>query len=362
MKIIIKVVRKVARVRIDLDVLLFIIVGTVSLNIIIRGNIMDTLDVVLIALLGVSEVLALIPGVKSNSLFTWIVNILKKVTGKSKIKTLLMLLCIIAIGYLFSEVVQSAAGIMLAAFTLVGYSETITTEDTTEKIAAIPDVHVKTEGDNIIIPSLNKILGYFAIGGNMALPQLESPSLRRLALIDISPFEVSDLPASPPHPVIRPESIIELVEDESLRAYCQNSDAADAVERVFVWLTDDVIAPVRGSVHTVRATFNITATAEEWSDGALTLDQSLPAGSYHLVGARCQDAVGVAFRMVFIGGIWRPGGICAGSSSVFDSPNFRAGGLGVWGTFRHDQLPSIEVLRNAAGSTGVIYLDIIKVS
>lgn len=41
-------------------------------------------DVILIitALLAVSEVLALIPGLKSNSVFTLLVNILRKIIGR----------------------------------------------------------------------------------------------------------------------------------------------------------------------------------------------------------------------------------------------------------------------------------------
>lgn len=44
--------------------------------------IMDNLAVILTALLAISEVLALIPGIKSNSVFTFIVNVIKMLMPK----------------------------------------------------------------------------------------------------------------------------------------------------------------------------------------------------------------------------------------------------------------------------------------
>jgi len=43
---------------------------------------MDTITIILVALLAVSEVLALIPQVKANSVFQTIWNLLKTMTGK----------------------------------------------------------------------------------------------------------------------------------------------------------------------------------------------------------------------------------------------------------------------------------------
>ena len=321
---------------------------------------MDTLDLILIACLSVSEILALIPAIKSNSIFTFLVNILLKLAGKNNIKMFVYAIIAIGVGYALNAYMGMLTGVALAMFTLVGFSETIASEDTTELIAAIPDVHVKTSGDDITVPDLNKLLGYYAIGNTIFAPQLASPSLRRMVNIDISPYELSDLPVHPPDPIYKPESVIALDEDEALNAYAQNSSATDAVLRVLIWLTDDNITPMKGDIYTIKATYTITATAEAWSSGALVLGQSLPTGVYTVVGARCVDAAGIAFRFVFIGYTWRPGSICVPSEASIEVPYSRYGDLGAWGSFRHDQVPSIELLRNAAGSTGTVYMDLIK--
>ena len=43
----------------------------------------DTFTVIVVALLALSEALALIPSVKANSVFQLVVNLLKKLSGKS---------------------------------------------------------------------------------------------------------------------------------------------------------------------------------------------------------------------------------------------------------------------------------------
>jgi hypothetical protein len=323
---------------------------------------MENLDMILIALLSVSEVLAVLPWFKGNGILDYAIKILRKLTGK---KLLLFLLLGVAASLLINDVYNGltmVSPVILSTFTLVGFSETITSEDVTELIDAIADPHVKTSGNDITVPELNKVLGYYAIGATIFAPQLASPSLRRLALLDVSPYELNDLPVFEPDPIFKGESLIELDEDESLNAYCQNSSATDAVCRMLVWLSDGNVTPITGQIYTIKATGTVTATAEAWSSASLTLSQSLPTGTYQLVGARCVDAAGVAFRFVFIGGTWRPGGICVASEEKKDWKYSRYGMLGEWGSFRHDQVPSIELLRNAAGSTFTLYMDVIKTS
>lgn len=46
-----------------------------------RGGKMDNLHIILLALLALSEALALIPGLKSNSVFQLVVNIVKMLAG-----------------------------------------------------------------------------------------------------------------------------------------------------------------------------------------------------------------------------------------------------------------------------------------
>lgn len=246
-------------------------------------------------------------------------------------------------------------------FTIAGFSESVPATTTSQKLAAIPDEHIKTEGDDIVIPEFNKLLGVMGIGGTIQNVQLASPSLRTLALIDVSPVENQALPSYPPDPVINGESFIDLLEDESLNGYAGNSSGGAVQESIIVWLSDNNVNPVVGKIYTIKATATAPATAYEWASSNLTLSQSLPVGNYQLVGARCEQANTLCFRFVFIGGIWRPGMVSVASINDKDPLYARRGMLGTWGNFAHNRVPSVEFFGDGTGGAASVYLDLIKI-
>jgi hypothetical protein len=245
-------------------------------------------------------------------------------------------------------------------FTIVGWQENVPLATTQQAITALPDEHVRTEGDNIVVPDLNKIVGYYGIGVDIQNVQLSSPELRRIAELDVAPVEITSLPTFPPDVVARPESPINLALDEQLQARCGNSNAGAQDEAVFVMLASGPIVPIHGDIHTILATATAPATANLWANAQLTLSQELPAGDYDLVGARCEQANSRIFRFVFIGGTWRPGTVCVGAISGRDVGYSRYGAMGVWGTFKHNQPPSVDFFGDGVGGAARIYLDIIK--
>lgn len=246
-------------------------------------------------------------------------------------------------------------------FTMFGYTELVTAATTSEKLTAIPDEHVKTEGDTVVIPELNKLLGFLAVGTDIRNVQLASPSLRRLAVIDVAPVENVDLPVFPPYPIFKNHGLITLDIDEQLTAYAGNSNVADKQESVLVLVSDNSVDRLDAEIFTIKATATAPATAYAWASGQLTLAQELPIGNYQLVGARCEQAKTIAFRFVFIGGIWRPGGFAVATIDATDPAYQRYGMLNVWGTFAHNRVPSVEFFGDGTGGAAVLYLDIVKV-
>jgi hypothetical protein len=176
----------------------------------------------------------------------------------------------------------------------------------------------------------------------------------------VAPVENAALPAYPPDPVIVGESFLELREDEALNAYAGNSNAGAQQESVLVFLSDDNVSQVSGRIHTIKATATAPATSYAWAGAQLTLAQSLPVGDYQLVGARCEQANTLSFRFVFIGGIWRPGMVAVGGINAKDPKYARRGMLGIWGTFAHNRVPSVEFFGDGTGGSAVLYLDLIK--
>ena len=249
-------------------------------------------------------------------------------------------------------------------FTLVGYYD-LTEHTALAEVAAIADPHVRVSGNDIYVPSWNKIGIVVAGGAKMTQCRLQSPSLRRLANQRIAPVHTVALPlASVEIPRVFDYHLNPRTLDvaEALNAFCVNGAVTGNEEWVLIWLMD-VIAPLpAGEIFSIEGTLTVTGVKGNWVNGALTFSQTLPAGRYALVGMRSEDSAVVAARCVFPDIAARPG--CLGSVSYAgaDNPLFRQGRLGNWGEFEHDAPPSIDVLCNAAGSvTPEIVFDLIQV-
>lgn len=247
-------------------------------------------------------------------------------------------------------------------FTLVGFSESQDTAGALTYVAALQDQHVRVEGDNVIVPSaLANLAGAYALGPTLLQAQVETPSLRRTLLLDLPVFEVGALPADHTKIFDLFYNPLPLDPTEPLRFRVAEGAAGAEREYGLVWLTDGKLAPVGGEIFTVRGTLSGTAVANAWTNLALTIGQTIPAGDYQVVGFSAHSANMIAARLVFVGGAARPGVLGAASEDFIFNPLFRRGGLGVWGEFEHSQPPTVDVLCSAADSSFVVYLDLLKV-
>lgn len=249
-------------------------------------------------------------------------------------------------------------------FQLCGYHEELTTA-VLAYITALPDPTLRIVGDDLIVPDgINNLMGAFALGPTISQAQLLSPSLRRLALQDLSPVNVGAEPVTGGLWSTfadwwdRP---ITLDVSEALNAQInQTAPGADHAS-VLVWLGSGIDPVPAGQMFTVRCTNADTLDVYEWTNGALTFTQALPAGRYALVGASAKSAGLIAFRMVFPGGNWRPGQI--GCDAVGDEclVRFRYGNAGSWGEFEHDLPPTVDFLSVSADSAQIVHLDLVQV-
>lgn len=244
-------------------------------------------------------------------------------------------------------------------FTLIGYSESQDSAVLTN-IAALADQHVNVSGDDVIVPKLSLLLGYYFNGVNFTQGQISSPSLRRRTLVDVEPADLNAEPLSPASFHDLWDSPVALVPNEALNTLMAEDAAGASRVNALIWLGDGTDAPIEAKdVFTVRATGTTTLVANAWTAVPLTLSQSLPAGRYQLVGLRGQAAGLIAARVVFIGGIWRPGVIGFDTDGDLDVPRFRTGNAGVFGEFQHNILPQIECLSVSADTAEVFHLDLL---
>jgi len=258
-------------------------------------------------------------------------------------------------------------------FTTVAYSalEVAVTLVMTPK-PPIADPHVTIDGFNVVVPKeVNKLLGSYMSYGNGIAPgvgvcwgQLQSPGLRRNFNQDISRMHDTVADVTDAEVQMYPDSPLALDADEGLQAWTAHPALALAYSSVGVFLCDGPAVPVTGEIRTIRYTSVCVPVYGVWTLGVLGVVQQLPMGSYAVVGARVFNPIDCGlFRLIFTGYDWRPGGIITHSVMTNEPEIFRAGNLGVWGTFDWMHLPRIEVLATnlAPAVNPTVYLDLLKI-
>jgi hypothetical protein len=251
----------------------------------------------------------------------------------------------------------------MSRFGLVAWSQSVDTSGVLTPVAALADQSVRVNGNDIIVPTgLQNLIAAYGLGPSITRGQLASPSLRRYLNPEIAPLDVNTLPTPPIGLMQLWDNPILLDAEEALDANFAESGAGAARGTIGAWLADGPIEQVTGDIRTVRVTATTTLIANAWTNAALTFDQTLPAGTYQCVGARFFSTNGQLFRLVFVAGEFRPGGIMMQNASQDDPDVFRYGKMGVWGEFKHNTPPTVDFLANGADTAETGVLDLVKIS
>ena len=249
-------------------------------------------------------------------------------------------------------------------WTVVGYSESVDQAASYNAMNALPDSHVTVVGTRIYIPTLSYLFGYAINNEGTAYcgAYFDSPSLRRVALLDAATVASSITSVGKPEANIFPLSPVKLSPNEGIECYICDNPAAAAEQSALIFLSDGLIAPVSGEIFTVQATAAITRVANAWANGAITFRQTLPVGRYQVVGARCWGTNLNYFRFVPVGYAYRPGGIACNTAAMQEPEIQRYGGLGVWFEFDSITPPTLDIYGNAACTAQTLQMDLIKIA
>jgi len=251
------------------------------------------------------------------------------------------------------------------AHTIVLFQADHTHDGTFLTVAPIGDPTIREEGNFIYLKHLLNIIGGNGFGGVGATRMyFESPELRKVNYFEVTPLEVVLLPTECIDQRIQPDSPITLPESEPIRCLLEGGAGAVGYVTGVLWLSDGIISPVTGDIFHSRLTATITEVAGVWVQGEMVWDQPLPVGRYAIVGARCESVDdGVAFRLISLDQVHRPGGLCVVGPECPDLREQRNGGLGTWMEFDHDSPPQLEVASTVGGdAVQEITLDLIKLS
>ena len=184
--------------------------------------------------------------------------------------------------------------------------------------------------------------------------QLSTPWIRpiNLAIVPLDEANMADYSANP--------LMIRGLEELQLEGYQTTGGAA--VVAAIAGLSSSPVGPApSGDVIAMRGTGATTVTAGAWSNCAMTWQDTLPNGTYAVVGLEAIGATAISARLIFEDQVDRPGCLGQGLVSGNGPPLFRHGGLGIWGRFNAYRIPSVEFLCNAADTAQEVYLHFVRI-
>jgi len=248
-------------------------------------------------------------------------------------------------------------------FTCAAWSESLDPAGVFVGQAAIPDQHMRVEGDSLFIQEYNLLLGGYACDGSVAgLHRFVSPSLRRVNSWYLNPVEQALVAAALPQHCVSAKNGVMLDPNEQLQTEYNANPAGAEQCATLVVLADSRITPVEGQIHTIRFQVTAALVVDTWAFSEIDFIDELPVGSYDIVGGGIVAATGFAFRFVPTGAHNRPGGPCSTVIELVANDVFRYGRLGVWCSFEQIRPPGVEIAcTTAAGSaTYEGFMDVIR--
>lgn len=232
-------------------------------------------------------------------------------------------------------------------------------------LTPVTDSLVSVQNNRFLFPMRAQIGALLINVPDGTRARLNTPMYRNIALPEIYPVKITAENGTNP-PIAGPLwGTLEIPMNDEFGIDVSRAVATAADSFAGIWYAPAMTPASRGPIITMRATATIVLTVGTWVSANLTFDQSLPNGTYEVVGmqATCGDAMFA--RLIFPGGInFRPGVPVVEAYGSYVNPQlFRFGSFGSYGRFVSTAQPLIEVMGHTAGSEpGEYLLDLIKVA
>lgn len=226
------------------------------------------------------------------------------------------------------------------------------------QLTALSDPFFQVSGTAMRPPRDVRVLGAGAGGSGLTHGRLEAAGLLRVAYPGVVPLNGAvTVAAGLPRVMDNTDRPLMLTGGEDVYFAVKNGGAAATFGLLLVGF--DVPAVPSGESFWLRySKSGITATANAWTPYTdVTWEQTLPSGTYAIIGMDHWGATAAAARLILAGSRYRPG-VYAHVNAAASEGNglFLQGRLGVLGYFTNQQLPGVEVLCTGADTSfdGVI--------
>lgn len=232
----------------------------------------------------------------------------------------------------------------------------------------VDDVLTRTSVTRFLVPAAFPFVRWAAaLGPSLTRAQIISPSLlvRRMTP-EVAPRRRGAEAFTLGQPEIYlPARPLGLVAGEEIEFDTAEDGVGATQMDGFVALGPAALPPMPdGDIRIVRATGTTTLTARAWSSVVLTLDSSLEAGNYALVGFIAMSATAVAARAIITAQNNRPG-MPALQPNELAGVDFEAALLNQlmyydMGRFTHITVPAMQFFATAADVAETVYLYVIR--
>jgi hypothetical protein len=231
---------------------------------------------------------------------------------------------------------------------------------TAMEVTAVDDPQVTKTNSRHLLPQDLFLYAVYGAGTTIDSLKLDMPSLRSMFNPFIFPLDRLILPADEPNICDFSGFEHRLKAAEEIKYLTANSAGAAEQHYVISFLGDGRRNVTPGPCFTIQATATITTVANTWTSGALTFDQTLPAGRYSVIGMHAFGTGLISARLILPGQHNRPGCIAGQTAGNSGHKMFRMGRMGEYGTFRNTSLPALDVLKGSAAATScTVLLDLV---
>ena len=226
---------------------------------------------------------------------------------------------------------------------------------------AVPDAAITISNNHFVFTTDFLIKGAYALGAALARAKIQTPKFRQTSNPYIRPIEIGAAPPTRPNFADYRLGPLKANRIDETAMLLSNSSGVAEREFALIWVDDGQTQHPQGDIYCVRGTAAVATVANVWALGALTLDQTLPAGRYSVVGMSSWGAGLLAARLVFPLQVWRPGVIAMPTEGLWTWDYFARGAFGELGQFESIAQPQVEFLATVAGAAQEVYLDLIRV-
>ena len=237
----------------------------------------------------------------------------------------------------------------LAAF---GSSTLIPVAPAPVLLPPITDMYLPSTQTGFLLHVPMKVVAAYASSadGNLVRANISAPSLLRVSLPYIRPLGTHLGEPNDPNVMNLTHHPLTLPASENVGAFGV-VQTPGTTGYALLWLCEHLVPVPSGEKFTLRFATTATTVQYQWTPmGSITFDQSLPPGTYTVIGFEHWNANSIAARLLFPGMAMRPGVLSVTAVGGRTDRLFFEGGLGVFGAFSSYAPPSFEVLSTESES------------